>query len=75
MEYKSPYLTSNVHPNLIMTALHDFLNTPLYKYFNISIHPWFDMFTLSRQTHFINIFCETNDVPSDNNNEDGFEEE
>jgi hypothetical protein len=30
MEYKSQYLTSNVHPNLIMTTLHDFLNTPFY---------------------------------------------
>jgi hypothetical protein len=33
------------------------------------------MFTLSHQTHSINISCETNDVPCDNNNEDGFEEE
>jgi hypothetical protein len=33
------------------------------------------MFTLFCQTHFINISCETNDVPCDINNEDGFEEE
>ncbi len=33
------------------------------------------MFTLFCQTHFINISCETSDVPCDNNNEDGFEEE
>ncbi len=47
MEYKLPYLIGNVLPNLIMTALQDLLNTPLYKDFNISIHPqWFDMFTL-----------------------------
>jgi hypothetical protein len=31
MEYKSPYLTGNVHPNLIMLALHELLNTPLYE--------------------------------------------
>ncbi len=48
MEYKLPNLTGNVCPNLIMTTLHDFLNTPLYKDSNISIHSqWFDMFTLS----------------------------
>ncbi len=47
MEYKWPYLTSNVHPNLIMTILQDLLNTALYKDFNISLHPqWLDMFTL-----------------------------
>jgi hypothetical protein len=39
MEYKSPYLTSNVHLNLIMLALHDLLNTPLYENFGITIHP------------------------------------
>ncbi len=39
MEYKSPYLTSNIHPNLIMTTLQHLLNTSLYKDFNISIHP------------------------------------
>ncbi len=49
MEYKSQYLTSNVHPNLIMTTLQDLFNTVLYKDFNISIHPqWLDMFTLLR---------------------------
>ncbi len=30
MEYKSPNLIGNVHPNLIMTTLHDLLNTPFY---------------------------------------------
>jgi hypothetical protein len=45
-----------------MIALHDLLNMPLYKDFNISIHPqWFDMFTLSHQNHSINTSCETND--------------
>jgi hypothetical protein len=50
MEYKSPYLISNVHLNLIMLALHDLLNTPLYENFGITIHPcWLDIFTLSMQ--------------------------
>jgi hypothetical protein len=76
MEHKLPYLTHNVHPNLIMIALHDLLNTLLYKDSNISIHSrWLDIFTLFCQTHFINISCETNDVLCDNNNEGGFEEE
>jgi hypothetical protein len=30
MKYKSPNLTSNVCPNLIMTTLHDLFNTPFY---------------------------------------------
>ncbi len=30
IEQKSPNLIGNVHPNLIMTTLHDFLNTPFY---------------------------------------------
>jgi hypothetical protein len=32
MEYKSPYLTSNVCSNLIMTILHDLFNTLHYKF-------------------------------------------
>ncbi len=57
-------------------SLYNLFNTPLYKDSNISIHPqWLNMFTLCHQTHFNNISCETNDVPCDNNNEDGFEEE
>ncbi len=39
MEYKSPYLTCNVHLNLIMLALHDLFNTPLYENSRITIHP------------------------------------
>jgi hypothetical protein len=59
-----------------MIAFYDLFNTLLYKDSNISIHPqWLDMFTLSHHTHSINISCETNDVPCDNNNENGFEEE
>jgi hypothetical protein len=58
MEYKPPYLTSNVHINLIMLALHDLLNTSLYENFGITIHPhWLDMFTLSMQTN-TNVSCD-----------------
>jgi hypothetical protein len=76
MEYKSPYLTSNVHLNLIMLALHDVLNTPLYENFGIIIHPrWFDMFTLSMQTN-TSVSCDIDDDEScDHNNENRFEDE
>jgi hypothetical protein len=76
MEYKSPYLIGNAHPNLIMLALHDLLNTPLYEYFGITIHPrWFDMFTLSMQTN-TNVSCDIDDDEScDHNNENIFEKE
>jgi hypothetical protein len=76
MEYKSPYLTTNIGPNLIMLALHDFFNAPSYENSRITIHPcWLDMFTLSMQTN-INIFYDVDDDEScDHNNEDRFEEE
>jgi hypothetical protein len=76
MEYKSPYLTSNVHLNLIMLALHDVLNTLLYENSRTTIHPcWLDMFTLSMQTN-TNVSCDINDDEScDHNNEARFEEE
>jgi len=47
MEYKSPYLIGIIHPNLIMLALHDLLNTPLYENYGITIHPH-----IKRKTHF-----------------------
>jgi hypothetical protein len=76
MEYKSPHLTSNGRSNLIMLALHDLLNTPLYENFGITIHShWLDMVTLSIQTN-TNVSCDVNDDEScDHNNEDRFEEE
>jgi hypothetical protein len=76
MEYKSPYLTSNVRPNLIILALHDLFKTPLYENSGITIHPHlFDMFILSMQTN-TNVSCDVNDDEScDHNNEGRFEEE
>ncbi len=70
-----PYLIHNVYPKLVMSTLHDFFNTTLHKGFDISIHSqWLDMFTLFQQTQPINISCDTNNVPCNNNNEEGFEE-
>ncbi len=76
MEYKSPHLTCNVRPNLIMLALHNLFNTPLYENSRITIHPhWLDIFTLSMQTN-INVSCDVDDDEScDYNNENRFEEE
>ncbi len=76
MEYKSPYLTCNVHPNLIMLALHDLFNTPLYENVGITIHlHLLDMSTSSMQTN-TNVSCDVDDDEScDHNNEDKFEEE
>jgi hypothetical protein len=76
MEYKSTYLTCNVHPKFIMLALHDLFNTPLSDNSKIAIHPqWFDMFTLSMQIN-TNVSYDINDDEScDHSNEDRFEEE
>ncbi len=70
MEYKSPYLISNVCLNLIMLALHDLLNTPLYENVGITIHPrCLDMFTLLMRTN-TNVSCDVDDDEScDHNNE------
>ncbi len=58
-----------------MLTLYDFLNTTtLHKGFDISIHSqWLGMFTLFQQTQPINISCDTNNVPCNNINEEGFE--
>jgi hypothetical protein len=73
MEYKSPYLIGNVRLNLIMLALHDLLNTPLYENSRITIHPcWLYMFTLLMQTNS-NVSCDIDDDEScDHNNENRF---
>ncbi len=74
MQYKSPYLISNIHPNLIMLVLLDLLNTPLYENFGITIHPCqLDMFTLAMQTN-TNVSCDI-DESCDHNNEYIFEKE
>jgi hypothetical protein len=39
LEYRSPYMSGNIRPNIIMIALKDSIKTPLYKECNIVIHP------------------------------------
>jgi hypothetical protein len=36
-EYKSPYMLRNVRPNMVMVVLRDLIETPLYKYLNVTI--------------------------------------
>jgi hypothetical protein len=37
LEYRSPYMSGNIRPNIIMIALKDLIKTPLYKECNIVI--------------------------------------
>ena len=73
LEYRSPYMSGNIRPNMTMITLKDLINTPLYKECNVSIRPqWNSLFTLHMQSSsnldvHINI--------EDNPNEDNFEEE
>jgi hypothetical protein len=38
LEYKLFYMLKNVRPNMVMINLQDLIETPLYKYLNVSIH-------------------------------------
>ncbi len=38
LEYKSPYMLRNVHPNILMIILRYLIETPLYKDLNVTIH-------------------------------------
>ncbi len=38
VEYKSLYMLGNVRPNMVMVVLWDLIETPLYKYLNVTIH-------------------------------------
>jgi len=37
-EYKSPYVSQNVCPNMVMIVLRNLIETPLYKDLNVTIH-------------------------------------
>jgi hypothetical protein len=41
LEYKSPYMSRNVHPNMVMVTLWNLIETPLYKDMNVTIHHLF----------------------------------
>ena len=69
LEYKSPYLSRNVRPNLIMFALNDLLKPPLYKELNIKICKyWKGLFAMHKQSKFENV-----EVPNDTSTINGFD--
>lgn len=37
LKYKSTYVSGNVRPNIVMMALQDLIETPLYKDLNVTI--------------------------------------
>jgi hypothetical protein len=66
-EYKSLYISRNVHPNMVMIVLQNLITTPLYKDLNVTIHhQWASFFTLhmDSESHILN--C--NDASFDNSN-------
>jgi hypothetical protein len=38
LEYKSLYMSNNVHPNMVIVILQDLIETSLYKDLNVTIH-------------------------------------
>jgi hypothetical protein len=46
-KYKSLYMSGNVCPNMVMVALKNLIETPLYKHLNVTIHhQWASLFAL-----------------------------
>jgi hypothetical protein len=41
LEYKSPYMSINGYPNMVMVTLWNLIETPLYKNMNVTIHYFF----------------------------------
>ena len=71
LEYKSPFMSGNVHPNMMILALKDLFNTPLYKELNVKIHPsWNSLFAIHMHTK-----TQYNLIDEDDSIKDNFEEE
>ena len=67
LQYKSPFMSSNVRPNMIMLALKDLLHTPLYKSLNIKIHhAWDSLFAIHMNTKTQHNCIDENDILKDN---------
>jgi hypothetical protein len=46
-------MLGNVHPNMVMVTLQDLIETPLYKYLNVSIHhQWVSLLALHMNLEF-----------------------
>jgi len=53
LEYKSLYMSQNVHPNMVMLILWNLIKTPLYKYLNVTFHhQWASLFALHMNFKF-----------------------
>ena len=75
LEYRSPYMSGNIRPNITMIALKDLINTPLYKECNVLIRPqWISLFALHMQSSS-NLDVSTSNALEDNLNIDNFEED
>jgi hypothetical protein len=73
LEYRSPYMSRNIRPNIIMIALKDLIKTPLYKEYNIVIRPqWNSLFALHMQS---SSNLDVNMDIEDSSNADNFEED
>jgi hypothetical protein len=73
LEYRSPYMSGNIRPNIIMIALKDLIKTPLYKECNIVIRSqWNSLFALNMQS---SSNLDVNMDIEDNSNADNFEED
>ncbi len=65
LEYKSPYMSKNVHPNTVMVVLQDLIETPLYKDLNVTIHhQWASLCALHMNSNFQNFIY--NNISFDN---------
>lgn len=51
LQYKSPFMSRNGCPNIIMFALKDLLNNVFYKEFNVKIHHvWYNFLRIHVNT-------------------------
>jgi hypothetical protein len=71
LQYKYLFMSDNVRPNMIMLALKDLLNTPLYKELDVKIHhAWDSLFRIH-----VNIKTEENFIDDIDVIKDSFEED
>jgi len=53
LNIKSPYMSTNVCPNMVMVASRDLIKTSLYKDLNVTIHhQWASLFILNMNSKF-----------------------
>ena len=71
LQYKTPFMSGNVRPNMIILAFKDLLSTPLYKELDVKIHhAWDSLFLIH-----VNIKTEENFIDDIDVIKDSFEED